>query len=124
MCSPIHDLILVIRLISYDDFAKMDIRIGKVLECEEVPKSRSLLKLSVDVGEENPRTIVSGIKNWYKPEEMVNKFILVLINLKSRKMMGIESQGMLLAADVDETAVLLKVDDKFQGKMKPGIPIA
>lgn len=124
MCLLTHDLLLVNILISYDDFAKMDIRIGKVLECEEVPKSRSLLKLTVDVGEETPRIIVSGIKSWYTPEEMVNKFIIVLVNLKPRKMMGIESQGMLLAADVDDAAVLLKIDDKFQVKMKPGIPIA
>ncbi len=110
--------------IAYDDFAKMDIRVGKVLDCEEVPKSRNLLKLSVDIGENQPRTIVSGIKNWYKSEDLMNKSIIVLVNLKPRKMMGIESQGMLLAADVDETAVLLKVDDKFLEKMKPGLSIA
>ncbi|MHA1602990.1 MAG: methionine--tRNA ligase subunit beta [Promethearchaeota archaeon] len=107
-------------MISYDDFAKMDLRVGKVLSCEEIPKSRSLYKLMVDVGEEQPRTILSGIKNWYSVEDLVDKFIIVLLNLKPRKMMGIESQGMLLAADVDDAAVLLKTDDTFKEKLKPG----
>lgn len=113
-----------IETIEYDDFAKIDLRVGKVVSAEKVPKSRALLKLMVDVGESQPRQILSGISAWYTPEELVDKFIIVCLNLKPRKMMGIESHGMLLAADVDETAVLLKPDEKLLGKMKPGTPIA
>ncbi len=107
-------------MISYEDFTKLDIRVGKVLDCEEIPKSKNLLKLSVDIGEENPRIIVSGIKNWYKSDEMIGKHIIVLVNLKPRKMMGIESNGMILAADVDDAAVLLKHDEKYAEKVQPG----
>ena len=106
--------------ISYEDFNTLDIRIGTVLEVEEVPKSRNLLKMQVDIGEENPRQIVSGIKNWYSIEDLKGSKIVVLVNLKSRKIMGIESKGMLLAANVDNTAVLLKIDDKYLEKVKPG----
>ncbi|MHA1518659.1 MAG: methionine--tRNA ligase subunit beta [Promethearchaeota archaeon] len=112
------------QTIEYDDFAKVDLRVGKIVTAEKVPKSRALLKLMVDVGEELPRQILSGISAWYTPEELVDTYIIVCLNLKPRKMMGIESYGMLLAADVDETAVLLKPDEKLLGKMKPGTPIA
>jgi methionine--tRNA ligase beta chain len=107
-------------MIDYETFSKLDIRIGTVLEAEEVPKSRNLIKIRVDVGEEEPRQILSGIKNWYTAAEMVGKKIVVLTNLKPRKIMGIMSHGMLLAADVDDAAVLLKVDEKFTEKIKPG----
>ena len=110
--------------IEYEDFAKVDLRVGKVVSAEKVPKSRTLLKLIVDVGEAQPRQILSGISAWYTPEDLVDTFIIVCINLKPRKMMGIESHGMLLAADVDETAVLLKPDEKLLSKIKPGTPIA
>ena len=106
--------------ISYEDFNSLDIRVGTVLEVEEVPKSRNLLKMQVDIGEEKPRQIVSGIKNWYSIEDLKGSKIVVLVNLKPRKIMGIESKGMLLAADVNDTAVLLKIDDKYVEKVKPG----
>jgi methionyl-tRNA synthetase len=110
--------------IEYEEFAKVDLKVGKVISAEKVPKSHSLLKLMVDVGEESPRQILSGISAWYTPEELEGRWIIVCLNLKPRKMMGIESQGMLLAADVDETAVLLKPDEKLDSKLKPGVPIA
>ena len=110
--------------VSYEDFGKMDIRVGKVIKCEEVLKSRNLLKISVDIGDIEPRTIVSGIKNWYKSEDLIGRNIIVLVNLEPRKIMGIKSKGMLLAADVDDKAVLLKIDEKFQNKIKPGFKIA
>ena len=106
--------------ISYEDFSALDIRVGTVLEVEEVPKSRNLLKMQVDIGEENPRQIVSGIKNWYSIEDLKGSKIIVLANLKPRKIMGIESKGMLLAADVDNAAVLLKIDENYIEKVKPG----
>ena len=111
-------------VISYEEFNALDIRIGTVLDVEEVPKSRNLLKLQVDIGEDEPRQIVSGIKNWYAIEDLKGSKIVVLINLKPRKIMGIESKGMLLAADVDNTAVLLKVDEKYIEKVKPGSKVA
>ena len=84
--------------IEFDDFTKVDIRIGTVIEAENVPKSDKLLKLKVDTGLDK-RTILSGISKYYTPEKIINKKVMVLINLKPRKMMGFESQGMLLLAD-------------------------
>ena len=84
--------------IEFDDFTKVDIRIGKVIEAENIPKSDKLLKLKVDTGLDQ-RTILSGISKYYSTEEILNKKVMVLINLKPRKMMGYESQGMLLLAD-------------------------
>lgn len=83
--------------IAYDDFAKIDIRVGQVIHAEPVPKSSKLLKLQIDFGFEK-RTIVSGIAKHYTPEMLLNKKIMALINLKPVKLMGIESQGMVLAA--------------------------
>jgi len=84
--------------IEFDDFTKVDIRVGTVIEAENVPKSDKLLKLKVDTGLDK-RTILSGISKYYTPEKILNKKVMVLINLKPRKMMGFESQGMLLLAD-------------------------
>lgn len=110
-------------MITYNDFEKLDLRVGKVLECVPVLKSNSLLKMQVDIGEETPRTIVSGIKQFYNYSEMVGKNIIIIANLKPRKIFGIKSQGMILAADVDEKAVLLKVDDKYNETIIPGTKI-
>jgi len=110
-------------LVSIDEFSQLDLRVGIVQTAEKVPKSKNLLKLNVDIGEPQPRQILSGIANDYTPEEMVGKKIIVLTNLQPRKMMGLESQGMLLAADLDEKAVLLKIDDKYLEKIKPGTKI-
>ncbi|MCB0511798.1 MAG: methionine--tRNA ligase subunit beta, partial [Bacteroidetes bacterium] len=84
--------------IQYDDFAKMDIRTGKILEAEKVPKADKLLKLIVDIGIEQ-RTIVSGIAEHFKPEAIVGQQVLVLVNLAPRKLRGIESNGMILMAE-------------------------
>ncbi len=84
--------------IEFDDFTKVDIRIGTVIEAENVPKSDKLLKLKIDTGID-VRTILSGISKSYSVEEILNKKVMVLVNLKPRKMMGLESQGMLLLAD-------------------------
>lgn len=110
-------------MISYKDFSKLDIRIGKVLSCESVPNSENLLKLSVDVGEEEPRTILSGIKKWYNSEDLVNEYITVLLNLQPRKIFGITSNGMLLAADVNESAILLKPEKRMEAELIPGTRI-
>lgn len=86
--------------ITYDDFDKIDLRVGKVLEAERVPKADKLLKLTVDLGFEH-RTILSGIAEYYNPEELVGKLVTVVANLAPRKIRGIESQGMLLMAGND-----------------------
>jgi len=82
---------------SFDDFSKMDIRTGTILEAERVPKTDKLLKLKIDVGIDT-RTVVSGIAEWYKPEDIIGQNVSVLINLAPRKIKGIESQGMILMA--------------------------
>ena len=85
--------------ITFDDFAKIDLRVGTVTECEEKEGSEKLLRLTVDFGEEGTRKIFSGIKQWYKPEALIGKQFIFVVNLAPRKMMDEESQGMLLAAD-------------------------
>jgi methionyl-tRNA synthetase len=85
--------------IQYEDFAKLDIRIGTIREAEKLPKSKKLLKLSVDMGNGEVRTILSGIAEHFSAEEVVGKQVCVLANLAPRKMMGVESQGMVLMAE-------------------------
>lgn len=93
--------------IQYEDFAKLDIRIGTVLAAELVPDTDKLIKCTIDFGAEvGQRTIVSGIAQWKKPEELVGKQLPYIINLAPRVLRGIESQGMLLAAS-DEDGVAL-----------------
>lgn len=89
--------------IEYDDFAKLDLRLGRVLSCEEVKKSDHLYKLEIKMGEET-RTILSGIRDFYKPDELIGKTVVVVANLKPRKMCGIMSEGMILcASNADDT---------------------
>ncbi|RLE72827.1 MAG: methionine--tRNA ligase subunit beta [Thermoprotei archaeon] len=96
-------------MISFEDFLKMDIRVGKVISAERVKNSVKLVKLIVDLGLEK-RQLVAGIAGYYSPEELVGRNIIVLANLKPKKIMGVESQGMLLAAVVDNKPVLLTTD--------------
>jgi methionyl-tRNA synthetase len=86
--------------ISIDDFMKVDLRTAKVLTAEKVPNSRKLLKLTIDVGTEQ-RTLVAGISEAYEPEALVGRTIVIVFNLKPAKLMGIESNGMVLAASPD-----------------------
>jgi methionyl-tRNA synthetase len=89
-------------LIEITDFAKIDLRVGEVRSAERIPKADKLLLLSVDIGEEKPRTILAGIAQYYEPEQLLGRKIVVVANLKPRKLRGYESQGMLLAASVGE----------------------
>jgi len=83
--------------IAYSDFAKLDLRVGTIVECLAVEKSEKLLNLTVDLGAElGERTILSGIKKYFEPEKLVGTQVLILVNLESKKMMGLESQGMIL----------------------------
>jgi methionyl-tRNA synthetase (EC 6.1.1.10) len=95
--------------ITIDDFAKIKMRVGKVLEAEKVEKSDKLLKLKVSLGDEE-RIIVSGIAQYYEPQELIGKNVIVLANLKPRKIFGIESHGMLLAAKDGERLTILTTD--------------
>ncbi len=99
-------------LIKYEDFAKIDIRIAEILNVEFIEKSEKLLKLEILLGTEK-RQILSGIKEWYKPEDLTGKKLLIVANLEPRNMMGLESQGMILAVDstVQEAPVLLTFTD-------------
>lgn len=96
---------VTIEQIVIEDFAKVQLKVGKVLECKKVEKADKLLCSQIDVGEEIPRTVVSGIAKYYTPEEMVGKQVIVVTNLKPAKLRGIESQGMILCAE-DENGEL------------------
>jgi len=84
--------------IEYDQFANVALKVGRILSAERVPKADKLLKLSVDLGEASPRTIVSGIAEAYQPEQLSGRQVVVVANLKPRVLRGIESRGMLLTA--------------------------
>ena len=102
--------------ITYDDFAKLQFQIGQIVKCEEVPKSKKLLCSQVKIGSET-RQIVSGIKAWYKPDQMVGKKVMVVTNLKPAKLAGMLSEGMILCAEDDEGNLALMVPEK---DIKPG----
>lgn len=104
--------------ITIDDFAKLDLRVGTVINCEEKEGSEKLLRLTVDFGEEGTRNILSGIKQWYKPEDIKGKQFVFVFNLAPRKMMGEESQGMILAADGEKP-----VPVKPESEVPPGSPL-
>ena len=90
-------------------------RVAKVVECEPIKKAKKLLKLTLDDGSENPRTVASGIALYYKPEELIGKNVIVVANLKPAKLCGVESFGMILAADTDDGVKVI-----FPEGMKPG----
>nr|WP_019107568.1 lysine--tRNA ligase [Peptoniphilus senegalensis] len=110
------------EFVDFDTFSKSDFRVVKVKNCEEVPKSNKLLRFTLDDGTDKERTILSGIKNFYSSEELVGKTLVAITNLPPRKMMGIESCGMLLSAvcdyDGEELLNLLMVDDKIPAGAK------
>ena len=96
------DAVGVTNLIEIGDFAKVDLRVGQVLAAERVPKSDKLLLLQIDLGEEKPRQILAGIAEYYAPEKMVGRKVVIVANLKPRKLRGYESQGMVVAASYGE----------------------
>ena len=93
-------------MVTYEDFAKLDIRVARIKKVEDIPGSKKLYKLTVDLGDEE-RTLVAGLKGYYTAEELEGKTIVMLANLEPKKMMGVTSQGMLLAADDGEHVALL-----------------
>lgn len=103
--------------ITFDDFSKVELRAAKVLECEPVKRAKKLLKLIVDDGTAENRQIVSGISQWYKPEDLIGKTVIIVANLKPAKLCGEMSCGMLLAADTDDGGVQVL----FANELKPGM---
>ncbi|MFZ1721300.1 MAG: tRNA-binding protein [Microgenomates group bacterium] len=104
--------------ISYEQFVALDMRIATVIAVDEVAEADKLYKITLDVGELGERIIASGIKPWYTPAQLVGKQVIYLANLKPRTLRGIESQGMLIAAN-DEKAILLHPDSE----VTPGSPL-
>ncbi|MFQ5647744.1 MAG: methionine--tRNA ligase subunit beta [Candidatus Aenigmatarchaeota archaeon] len=104
--------------ISFSDWEKIDIRMGKVLSAEKVEGTEKLLKLSVDLGEESPRQLVASIAMNYMPEELVGKSIPVLANLEPKNFRGVESHGMLLAIDLNDDCVLLHPNKEVPAGVK------
>ncbi len=97
--------------VSFDDFMKVQLRVAKVVAAEAIPKSKKLLKVTVDVGAEE-RTLVAGIARVYAPETLVGRTVVIVTNLEKATLMGVESNGMMLAAtDPDGSPVLVTVDD-------------
>lgn len=103
--------------ITFDDFGKIDLRVAKILTAEKVKKSRKLIKMTVSLGNQE-RTVVSGIAEHYKPEELIGKQVIFVANLKPAKLMGIESQGMILAASLDGKLVVPTVDMPAGSRVK------
>ena len=107
-------------MLSIEDFLKVKLKVGKILEAEDIQDSKKLLRLKVDLGSEQ-RTIIAGIKSSYKPENILNRYVIFVSNLKARKMRFGLSEGMLLGAsgDEDDGIYLLSVDDGA----KPGMGV-
>jgi len=105
-------------MINIDDFGKVELRVGTILEAEAVEGSEKLIKFQIDVGEDHPRQILSGVKQWYSPEKLVGKQVVVVANLEPRIMMGLESNGMILFSDGKKPIIL-----KPSSKVLPGTKV-
>lgn len=101
-----------IAQIGIEDFAKVELKAAKITACEPIPKAKKLLKLTLDDGSGTPRTVASGIAKWYKPEDLIGHTVIVVANLKPAKLCGVESNGMILAADcADDDVKVLFIDN-------------
>ena len=96
--------------IGIEDFAQVDLRVAKVVECQPVKRAKKLLRLSLDDGTANLRTVASGIAQWYKPEDLVGHNVILVSNLRPAVLCGVESQGMILAADAGEGVKVIFAD--------------
>jgi methionyl-tRNA synthetase len=106
------------EFIEFDDFMKVDLKVALVKEAEKVQKSKKLIRLVVDAGEAKPRQIVAGIAEHYDPQDLIGRRVVIVANLKPRKLMGLESQGMVLAASDESGLCVLGVDKDVE----PGSP--
>jgi methionyl-tRNA synthetase len=96
------DAVGVTSFIEIDDFSKVDLRVGQVISAERIPKADKLLLMKIDIGEEQPRQVLAGIAQYYEPEKLINRKVVLVANLKPRKLRGLESQGMVVAASYGE----------------------
>ena len=97
--------------VSYDDFAKLDIRVANIIEPEPIEGKSRIIKGRIDLGNDDQRDVIIGGAQYYQPEDMVGKTVIVIANLEPKKMAGIESNAMLLAADVDDKPFWLTVNE-------------
>lgn len=114
---PLLYLLLNNTMINFDQFSAVEIKVGTVIDASYIEGSEKLLKLSVDLGEDTPRQILSGIKQWYKPENLLGKQFVFVTNLEPRMMMGLESNGMILCAG-DKKPIPLKPSKKVSAGSK------
>jgi methionine--tRNA ligase beta chain len=101
--------------ISFEEFQKLDLRVGKITEANQIPNSRNLIRIMVDFGTEK-RQAVAGLLQWYKPQDLVGKKCVFILNLQKRNVMGVESQCMILAAEDDEGNVVVLQPEKDIGE--------
>jgi methionine--tRNA ligase beta chain len=101
------------REISFEEFQNLDLRVGKILKAERIPKTRNLLRLEVDFGTEK-RQAISGIAQYYKPEDLVGKKYVFILNLQKKKFFGYESECMILAAENEEKVSLIQPDQDIK----------
>lgn len=100
-------------MITYEDFSKIELKVAKILEAERVENSEKLIKIKIKVGDKE-KQIVAGIGKFYNPQDLINKLIVIVDNLEPRKLLGIESQGMLLAASNEEKISLIVPDKEIE----------
>jgi len=106
-------------MIGFQEFKKVELKVGRVLAVEDHPNADKLMIVRVDVGEESPRVLVAGLKDYYAPEELEDRLVVVVTNLEPARLRGVESQGMLLAAQEGEKVVILTLDKEIA----PGSPV-
>ena len=106
VAAPVTDAVPAapegIAYIGIEDFLKIELRVGEILTAERIPKADKLLKFRIDLGEAQPRQILAGIAQYYEPEKLIGRQVIVVANLAPRKLRGLESQGMILAASIGE----------------------
>jgi methionyl-tRNA synthetase len=106
-------------MINFDDFKKVDLRVGRVVQAEKVEKSDKLLKLIIDIGEEEERQVLSGIAQSYNPEDLISKNVILVANIEPRSIMGFESRGMVLAVGTENGIVLISPEEETD----PGLQV-
>ncbi|MEM2133658.1 MAG: methionine--tRNA ligase subunit beta [Candidatus Jordarchaeaceae archaeon] len=103
---------LKMTVITFKEFQKMDLRIGKVLTAEKVPNTKKLIKMNVDIGQGETRQIIAGMAEHLKPENLTGKSVVVLVNLEPKEFMGLQSRGMILAADLNGRPILITPEEE------------
>ena len=113
--KEVKENVVTVDSISIDDFAKIDLKAAKVLDCEPIPKAKKLLKLTLNDGSGKDRIVASGIAKWYSPDDLIGKTVIVVSNLKPAILCGVESNGMILAADCDDEVKVIFLDGVKEG---------